>query len=142
MRRIVFLSEGYHAHSYLLPVISFAKVSLKMSASAVTVVAFLALATGIVGGFSAPIIQSRMGWSNKKCLVVLVVCLMLLPAYGCLGLLGEEHAVGGIRTPAELYVVATLFGLVFGPVSLFICLLIRESGPSPWFTFLMFPMRL
>lgn len=40
----------------------------------------------------------------------------LLPVYGILGLV---TSVGGLKTPAEMYVVAFCFGLCFGPFQSF-----------------------
>jgi hypothetical protein len=82
----------------------------------VIVVAFLAQITGVLGGFTCPLLQRVLGWSNLRCLITLVSLMALLPVYGILGLVSPY---GGLRTPAEMYVVASLFGLVFGPFQSF-----------------------
>ncbi|CED83057.1 Major facilitator superfamily domain, general substrate transporter [Phaffia rhodozyma] len=131
----MFLSDA--ATTFSSTAIIFAKTSLHMSSSAVTIVAFLAQITGIFGGLSAPFIQARLGWTNKRCLIILVSLMACLPVYGCLGLLNGTRAVGGIRTPGEMYVVATLFGLVFGPFQSFARTVFSEMIPpgqeARWF---------
>lgn len=74
-----------------------------------TIVALLAQVTGVIGGFSAPYVQTRLGLSNKRALLSLVLIMTLLPLYGCIGLIGGPEGWGGLRTPTEMYIVASCF---------------------------------
>lgn len=81
-----------------------------MPSSSVIIVAFLAQITGILGASLCPALQRRLQWTNKKCLIVLVALMALLPLYGIAGLVMGGTGVGGLRTPGEMYVVAAIFG--------------------------------
>lgn len=95
--------------------IIFAKTELGMKSTQVTIVAFIAQATGVLGGFAAPSLQRRLRISNKASMSFLVCCLAGICLYGCLGLIGGKEGFGGLRTANEMYAVAGLFGLAFGP---------------------------
>lgn len=86
-----------------------------MKSTQVTIVAFVAQATGVLGGFAAPSLQRRLRLSNKASMALLVGGLAVICLYGCLGLIGGENGFGGLRTANEMYAVAGLFGLTFGP---------------------------
>jgi UMF1 family MFS transporter len=86
-----------------------------MKSTQVTVVAFIAQATGVLGGFAAPSLQRRLRISNKASMALLVGGLASICLYGCLGLIGGKDGFGGLRTANEMYAVAGLFGLTFGP---------------------------
>lgn len=90
----------------------FGKTSLNMPPSSLIVVGALAPSAGIFGSLVWPIIQRRMGWTNKRVLVILLVLASLVPAYGCLGFLPIfQHSVkfGGLTTPGEMFVLAVYF---------------------------------
>ncbi|KAF6749145.1 MFS general substrate transporter [Ephemerocybe angulata] len=100
----------------------FAKTSLSMPSSSLILVGILTPSSGIIGSLVWPRIQKRLGWTNLKVLVLLVVLASLIPAYGCLGFLfegrrsalGVEIKFGGLTTPGEMYGLAVVFGSVYG----------------------------
>lgn len=100
-----------------------------MKSSEVTIVAFIAQLTGVVGGFAAPTLQRRLDWSNKTCMSALVGVMASICLYGCLGLVGGEDGVGGLRTAGEMYAVAGLFGATFGPFQAFARTVFSELIP-------------
>ncbi|RDX45939.1 MFS general substrate transporter [Lentinus brumalis] len=96
----------------------FAKTTLHMPASSLIIIGALTPTAGIIGSLAWPAIQRRLGWSNLRVLVVLVVMASAIPAYGCLGFLPvfQRSSVkfGGLTTPGEMYVLAVYFGSVYG----------------------------
>jgi hypothetical protein len=106
------------ASTFSSTAIMFAKTTLHMTSSSCVLIAFLAQITGIVGGLACPTIQKRLGWSNRRSIVVLLCAMICLPIYGCVGLLLGGEGAGGLRTPLEMYIVAGLFG--------------RSWSRSPW----------
>ena len=91
----------------------FAKTTLHMPASSLIVIGALTPTAGILGSLAWPAVQRRLGWSNLRVLVVLVVMASAIPAYGCLGFLPifQRSSVkfGGLTTPGEMYVLAVYF---------------------------------
>lgn len=109
------LSDGFSSISSTAML--FGKTSLNMPPSSLIVVGALAPSAGIFGSLVWPIIQRRMGWTNKRVLVILLVLASLVPAYGCLGFLPIfQHSVkfGGLTTPGEMFVLAVYFGFILG----------------------------
>ncbi|KAJ2932154.1 hypothetical protein H1R20_g4946, partial [Candolleomyces eurysporus] len=105
----------------------FAKTSLSMPSSSLILVGILTPLSGIIGSLLWPRLQRKLGWSNLKILVLLVVLASLIPAYGCLGFffesrhtsdspeaLGVEIKFGGLTTPGEMFGLAVVFGSVYG----------------------------
>ncbi|KZT01945.1 autophagy-type protein 22 [Laetiporus sulphureus 93-53] len=95
----------------------FGKTTLHMSPSALILIGVLTPSAGILGSLVWPALQRRMGWTNLRVLVLLVVMASLIPAYGCLGFLPVfQHGarVGGLTTWGEMYVLAVYFGSVYG----------------------------
>lgn len=62
--------------------IIFAKTTLGMKSSQVTIVACIAQATGVLGGFASPTLQRRLGWSNLLSMCALVGILASICLYG------------------------------------------------------------
>ncbi|KAL1730204.1 autophagy-related protein 22-like protein [Schizophyllum commune] len=90
----------------------FAKTSLHMPPSSLIIIGVLSPLSGIAGALVWPAIQRRLGWSNLRVLITLVVGVSLIPAYGCIGFAGMK--VGGLTTPGEMYGLAVVFGSVYG----------------------------
>lgn len=83
-----------------------------MSPSSLILVGILTPTSGILGSVVWPIVQRRVGWSNLKILVMLVIMASLIPVYGCLGFLFQGRArFGGLTTPGEMFGLAVYFGL-------------------------------
>lgn len=109
------LSDGFTSISSTAML--FGKTSLHMPPSALILVGALAPSAGIVGSLLWPIIQRKMGWSNLRVIIILLVLASVIPAYGCLGFLPifqNGLKFGGLTTWGEMYVLAVYFGLVFG----------------------------
>lgn len=83
-----------------------------MPASSLILIGILTPCSGIIGSLVWPRIQKKLGWTNLKVLVLLVVVASLIPAYGCLGFLfeGADIKFGGLTTPGEMYALAVVFG--------------------------------
>lgn len=94
----------------------FGKTTLHMPPSSLIIVGALAPTAGILGSLVWPVIQRRMGWSNLRVLVTLLVLASLVPAYGCLGFLPvfrDTFKFGGLTTAGEMYALAVYFVSVF-----------------------------
>lgn len=72
----------------------------------------IAPASGILGSLVFPTLQRRFRWSNRHVLVLLVLFVSCIPAYGCLGFLPfvKRMQVGGLTTPGEMFGLAACFG--------------------------------
>ncbi|KAI0052223.1 autophagy-type protein 22 [Auriscalpium vulgare] len=97
----------------------FAKTTLHLPASSLILVGVLTPSAGILGALLWPILQRRFTWSNLHVIILLVSLASLIPAYGCLGLFFGASKDGsgngwGLRTAAEMYVLAVYFGAVYG----------------------------
>lgn len=95
--------------------ILFGKTSLNMQPSALILIGVLTPSSGILGSLLWPVIQRRLGYSNLRILVVLVVMASMIPAYGCLGFLsvfrdGGRARFGGLTTQGEMFGLAVYFG--------------------------------
>ncbi|KAJ8519186.1 hypothetical protein ONZ45_g3849 [Pleurotus djamor] len=99
--------------------ILFGKTALHMQPNALIVVGALTPACGIAGSLVWPAVQRRMGWKSMKVIVLLVMMVSAIPAYGCLGFLsmfsGEGSVrFGGLTTQGEMFGLAVYFGFVYG----------------------------
>jgi MFS transporter, UMF1 family len=91
--------------------ILFGKTTLHMQPSALILVGVLTPTSGILGSLVWPVLQRRLGWSNLRVLVVLVLLASAIPAYGCLGfLLHGRTKFGGLTTQGEMFALAVYFG--------------------------------
>ncbi|CCL98874.1 uncharacterized protein FIBRA_00881 [Fibroporia radiculosa] len=109
------LSDGFT--TITSTAILFGKTTLHMSPSALILIGALTPSAGIMGSLVWPLLQQRMGWSNLRVLVILVIMASLIPAYGCLGFLPVFRSgarVGGLTTWGEMYALAVYFGSVYG----------------------------
>ncbi|KAF8329799.1 autophagy-related protein 22-like protein [Cantharellus anzutake] len=121
------LSDGFT--TITSTAILFAKTTLHMGASSLVLIGALSPAAGMIGAVAWPIAQRKLKLNNIQTLTVLVIITLLIPAYGCLGFLpyfrsGKVSAqeinkvgvlrFGGLTTPGEMYVLATLFGSIYG----------------------------
>lgn len=85
-----------------------------MKPSGLILIGILAPTFGIIGSLIWPVLQRRFQWSNLKILIVLVVLVSLIPAYGCLGFLPalrREGGFGGLTSPGEMFGLAVCFGM-------------------------------
>lgn len=75
-------------------------------------VIFIGILVQLAAVFSsilAPRYQKRLGWTNLKVLLHIVLLAEIIPFYACLGLI---LPFGGLRTEWEMYIAATFFGMV------------------------------
>ena len=85
-----------------------------MTPSSLILIGVLTPLSGILGSLIWPKIQARMGWTNLKVLVILVVLASLIPAYGCLGFVFQGRTrFGGLTTQGEMFGLAVVFGRSF-----------------------------
>lgn len=103
--------------------ILYASSTLHMAPAKVIVVGVLVFLTATGSSIYVPRLQRRLGCSNLKLLVYVVVLAQAVPLYGCLGLL---LPFGGLRTEGEMYVAAAWTGMV-GP---FISCLLKLMSPQ------------
>lgn len=110
------LSDGFT--TITSTAILFAKTTLFMPASSLILIGVLTPSAGILGSFTAPIIQRRLKVSNLTVVVTLVILASLLPIYGCLGFIPAFRdgnvKFGGLTTPGEMFVLAVYFGGLYG----------------------------
>ncbi|KAH7102425.1 autophagy-related protein 22-like protein [Auriculariales sp. MPI-PUGE-AT-0066] len=100
----------------------FAKTTLHLPASALVGVGVLVPLTGILGSLIWPRIQRAAGWTNLRCMLILVLLASLIPLYGCLGFLSVFHRspkhggwrFGGLTTKEEMFILAIYFGSIYG----------------------------
>jgi len=87
-----------------------------MDPSSLVLIGALTPTAGILGSLFFPALQRRFGWSNLYVLVLLVVLVSCIPAYGCLGFVPfvRRMRVGGLTTPGEMFGLAVYFGFAYG----------------------------
>ncbi len=103
----IFLSDGFHTTTYTA--ILYASSHLHMSPAKVIVIGLVMQLVAVGSSIYAPRVQRRLGLSNLRLLVYIVIGAQVLPLYACAGLI---IPVGGLRTEWEMYVAAAWFGLV------------------------------
>ncbi|PCH34818.1 MFS general substrate transporter [Wolfiporia cocos MD-104 SS10] len=109
------LSDGFT--TITSTAILFGKTTLHMPPFSLILIGAITPLSGIIGSLVWPVIQRRMGWSNLRILVTLVILVSLIPAYGCLGFLPIFQSgvqFGGLTTWGEMYALAVYFGSVYG----------------------------
>ncbi|BEJ15765.1 hypothetical protein CspHIS471_0503700 [Cutaneotrichosporon sp. HIS471] len=106
----IFLSDGFHTTTYTA--ILYASSHLHMSPAKVIVIGLIMQLVAVGSSIYAPRLQRKLGLSNLRLLVYIVLAAQVLPLYACAGLVIR---VGGLRTEAEMYVAAAWFGFLYGP---------------------------
>ncbi|KAH7925805.1 MFS general substrate transporter, partial [Leucogyrophana mollusca] len=109
------LSDGFT--TITSTAILFGKTSLHMQPSSLILIGAITPTLGIIGSLVFPALQRRFSWSNLKVLVILVIMVSLIPAYGCLGFLPVfrgHTAFGGLTTQGEMFGLAVYFGFAYG----------------------------
>ncbi|KAH0835567.1 autophagy-related protein 22-like protein [Lanmaoa asiatica] len=108
------LSDGFT--TITSTAILFGKTTLHMEPSSLVLIGAITPASGIIGSLVFPALQRRFGWSNLYVLVLLVLIVSCIPAYGCLGFLPfvRRMQVGGLTTPGEMFGLAVYFGFAYG----------------------------
>lgn len=105
------LSDGFT--TITSTAVLFGKTVLHMPPSSLIIIGVVVPSAGIAGSMIWPMIQRRLGWSNLRILVVLVMMISVIPAYGCTGFLpffkNGNVKFGGLTSPEELYVLAIYF---------------------------------
>ncbi|TIA94969.1 hypothetical protein E3P96_03960 [Wallemia ichthyophaga] len=108
------LSDGFA--TITSTAILFAKTQLHMQSQQLLAITVLSPLAGALGSMSSPYLQKRLGWSNHRSLVALVLAGLLVPLYGLLGYLPlvQQAPFGGFTTQAEMFVFAVYFGAIYG----------------------------
>ncbi|KAG2071202.1 autophagy-type protein 22 [Suillus decipiens] len=109
------LSDGFT--TITSTAILFGKTTLHMQASSLVLIGAITPLSGIIGSLVSPILQHKFMWSNLRVLVLLVIMVSLIPAYGCLGFLPifkENVRFGGLTTQGEMFGLAVYFGFAYG----------------------------
>ncbi|KZT56223.1 MFS general substrate transporter [Calocera cornea HHB12733] len=91
--------------------ILFGKTSLHMPATALMLVAVLAPSAGVAGALTCNTLQHRFGWTNKRVLLFLVLAVLAVPIYGCMGFFLPTL---GLKTAGEMYALAVYYGAIMG----------------------------
>ena len=84
-----------------------------MESSSLVLIGAITPTFGIIGSLVFPTLQRRFMWSNLRVLVLLVIMVSLIPAYGCLGFLPifkGSARFGGLTTQGEMFGLAVYFG--------------------------------
>jgi UMF1 family MFS transporter len=83
-----------------------------MESSSLVLIGAITPTSGIVGSLVFPYLQRRFAWPNLKVLVILVMLVSGIPAYGCLGFVPfvKKMGFGGLTTPGEMFGLAIYFG--------------------------------
>ncbi|GAA5893414.1 hypothetical protein JCM8208_000788 [Rhodotorula glutinis] len=102
----------------------FAKTSLGLPTSSLIYIAILTPLSGLVGALVCPLLQSHtalthLHLSTHRILVALVVLSLVVPLYGLVAL----------RTARQMYLVAVVFGFLFGAFQSFARALYAELIP-------------
>jgi UMF1 family MFS transporter len=100
-------APGFHTTTYTA--ILYASSTLGMSPSKIILIGILVQLAAVFSSILAPRVQKRLGYSNQRLLLHIVLFAEAIPLYACLGLV---LPFGGLRTEGEMYVAATYFGLV------------------------------
>ncbi|KAG2144452.1 autophagy-related protein 22-like protein [Suillus bovinus] len=109
------LSDGFT--TITSTAILFGKTTLHMQASSLVLIGAITPLSGIIGSLVSPILQRKFMWSNLHVLVLLVMMVSLIPAYGCLGFLPVFKGTarfGGLTTQGEMFGLAVYFGFAYG----------------------------
>jgi UMF1 family MFS transporter len=91
----------------------FGKTVLHMEPTSLILIGVLTPLSGIMGSLLWPMLQRRLGWSNLRIIITLVILASAIPAYGCLGFLSVFQGnvrFGGLTTPGEMFVLSLYFG--------------------------------
>ncbi|KIJ19599.1 hypothetical protein PAXINDRAFT_166706 [Paxillus involutus ATCC 200175] len=108
------LSDGFA--TITSTAILFGKTTLHMESSSLVLIGAITPTSGIVGSLVFPYLQRRFAWPNLKVLVILVMLVSGIPAYGCLGFVPfvKKMGFGGLTTPGEMFGLAIYFGFAYG----------------------------
>ncbi|WVQ63802.1 uncharacterized protein L199_001956 [Kwoniella botswanensis] len=106
----IFLSDGFHTITYTS--ILFCKSVLSFSPSEIIFIGILVQFAAITSSITVPKLQHRLTKTNLKILFMAVLAGGLIPICACVGLILGLRV---LSTKGEMYVLATWFGLVFGP---------------------------
>lgn len=104
------LSDGFT--TVISTAVLFGKIVLHMPPSSLILVTILSPSAGVLGSLIMPMLQKRLGWSNVRVLVTLILLASLIPIYGCIGFLPifqHDFKFGGLTTPGEMYGLALFF---------------------------------
>ncbi|KIN99245.1 hypothetical protein M404DRAFT_819536 [Pisolithus tinctorius Marx 270] len=108
------LSDGFT--TITSTAVLFGKTTLHMEPSWLVLIGAITPAMGISGSLVFPYLQHKFSWSNLKVVVILVIMVSCIPAYGCLGFLPIVKGLpfGGLTTPGEMFGLAIYFGFAYG----------------------------
>ncbi|KAI6043649.1 autophagy-related protein 22-like protein [Pisolithus marmoratus] len=108
------LSDGFT--TITSTAVLFGKTTLHMEPSWLVLIGAITPAMGITGSLVFPYLQHKFSWSNLKVVVILVIMVSCIPAYGCLGFLPFVKSLpfGGLTTPGEMFGLAIYFGFAYG----------------------------
>ncbi|KAM0750426.1 MFS general substrate transporter [Meredithblackwellia eburnea MCA 4105] len=99
----------------------FGKTSLGMSTSNLVIIAVISPAAGIAGAVFFPQLQkSALRWSNLHFLILLVLLASLVPIWG----------LAGLRRQWEMYLLAIVFGAIYGSFQSYARTCFSELVPS------------
>lgn len=98
---------GFHTTTYTA--ILYASSTLRMSPAKIIIIGILVQLAAVFSSILSPRLQARLGYTNLKYLIMIVLLSLIIPIYACIGLI---LPFGGLRTEGEMYVAATWFGIV------------------------------
>ncbi|CAI2162787.1 3614_t:CDS:1 [Funneliformis geosporum] len=102
----ILISDGFTTITSVA--LLFAKTALRIPESGLIILSLIVPVSGLT---STLLLPQLIKLSIKNTILLLLFMLLLIPIYGCLGLI---LPIGGLRTSGELYIMAVWFGFVFG----------------------------
>ena len=102
-------SDGYATIATVS--VLFASRELCMDQLSLSLLAVVVPLFAAVGGVAWLRFQRHTAWSSKSVLVANLLCLGVLPLWGCVGFLSDDF---GLRSASELFALAVWFGLCLG----------------------------
>ncbi|KAG9303117.1 hypothetical protein G9A89_005075 [Geosiphon pyriformis] len=119
------LSDGYTTISSVA--LLFAQTTLQISPTGLITISLLTPVSALLGTILWPKIQTYLELTTKQTILLLLLFLVTIPLYGCLGFISP---IGGLKTSAEMYFLAILYGFLIGPIQGYCRSLFAELIPQ------------
>lgn len=123
-----FYSDGYSTIASVA--ILFGKSELNMTSTQLVIIAVVTPLVAIAGNFFfLYVCRKRLQMASKRIVIMLLGLVSLIPVYGILGFATGRDSHFGIKTVAEMYVLAVYFGFLLGALQSFSRVMFSELLP-------------